>query len=154
MTPGQKQDRAAGPQVEPSTRDPIGEWLDVFMRLTGLSGGRRAELRAELEDHLRSRVDDLLIMGLSESEATHKAVGELGETAELARRFRHAQHAGQRRRTMQMILIGAGAAALALGVGTVLPGQSGGAAGNGAAAQPEVVDIAGEAAEIAPSMKT
>lgn len=76
--------------VRPSARDPVERWLDVFIPMTGLPRSRAEEIRAELEDHLRARVADLMITGVSETEAVQRAVGELGETAALARGFRTA----------------------------------------------------------------
>jgi prefoldin subunit 5 len=76
--------------VRPSARDPVERWLDVFIPMTGLPRSRAEEIRAELEDHLRARVADLMITGVTETEAVQRAVGELGETAALARGFRTA----------------------------------------------------------------
>ncbi|MEQ8850532.1 MAG: permease prefix domain 1-containing protein [Phycisphaerales bacterium] len=84
--------------VEPSARDPIASWLDVFVGLLQLPKDQKRTIRDELEDHLRSRVDDLLITGISESEATREAVAELGETAELAKSFRAASRTSHTRR--------------------------------------------------------
>ncbi|MEM9373084.1 MAG: permease prefix domain 1-containing protein [Planctomycetota bacterium] len=61
----------------------------------------RQRVRDELEDHLRSRIDDLLIIGHTEPEALKQAVSELGETADLARQISHA-HAPRRKRTYAM----------------------------------------------------
>ena len=60
--------------VTPSTQDPIQRWLDIFMPMTGLPKARQSDIRAELEDHLRARVDDLMITGLSEPEAVQQAI--------------------------------------------------------------------------------
>ena len=51
--------------VASSRRDPISDWLDVFMRLLELKPSESRAVRDELEDHLRSRVDDLIITGAS-----------------------------------------------------------------------------------------
>jgi hypothetical protein len=113
--------RAAGQAtVTPSTRDPIAAWLDVFIPLTGLRGVRAAAVRAELEDHLRSRVDDLLIGGMTEGEAVRRAVEELGATVELSRAFRTAHTEPRRRRVMQGLIGLAAAAGLGLGTWSVV----------------------------------
>ncbi len=69
----------------PSNRDTIESWLDVLVSMLNLPPSQRDQVRDELEDHLRSRVDDLLIMGKPEPEAIQAAIHELGETAELAK---------------------------------------------------------------------
>ncbi|MCR9077305.1 MAG: permease prefix domain 1-containing protein, partial [bacterium] len=69
----------------PSNRDAIESWLDVLVSMLNLPSSQRDQVRDELEDHLRSRVDDLLIMGKPEPEAIQAAIHELGETAELAK---------------------------------------------------------------------
>ncbi len=100
-------------RVEPSARDPIAAWLDVFVGLLNLPKDQKQTIRDELEDHLRSRVDDLLITGITESEATRQAVAELGETAELARSFRAASRTSHTRRLIMTAslctILGAGA---------------------------------------------
>lgn len=124
-------------QVTPSRRDPIADWLDLFLRMLSLSKSESVAVRDELEDHLRSRVDDLLITGSSEHDAVLQAVGELGETAELARRFKQASHPSRRRTIMSTALIAIAGSALTLGAFTAfsppsnvatLAGASGGAA--------------------------
>ena len=101
--------------VRPSSRDPVGDWLDVFIPLLRLPPQRSRDIRAELEDHLRARVDDLMIAGASEPEATQAAVSELGETADLAARFREANKPSTRSRMMQATLIAAAGAAVTFG---------------------------------------
>jgi len=101
--------------IKPSTQDPIQRWLDIFMPMTGLPKARQADIRAELEDHLRARVDDLMITGLSEPEAVQKAVNELGETAHLARQFRTALKP-KGRTLMHAALIAIAGSALTLGI--------------------------------------
>ena len=103
-------------RVEPSSRDAVGRWLDVFVPLTGVRGPAAAELRDELEDHLRARVDDLMITGLSEPEATRRAVAELGETAALARTFRAARGNNRRRLAMHLSVLAVVGSAIGIGV--------------------------------------
>jgi hypothetical protein len=69
----------------PTSRDAIDSWLDVLVSMLSLPATNKAQVRDELEDHLRSRVDDLLVMGTTEREAIQTAINELGETAELAK---------------------------------------------------------------------
>ena len=110
--------------VEPSRRDPITEWLDLFETLVGLPKADRHAIRAELEDHLRTRVDDLLITGLTEAEAAREAVTELGETLELARAVRTATRTNRRRFIMHATIIGACGAAITVGaLGLLGPSQ-------------------------------
>lgn len=106
--------------VRPSARDPVAGWLDVFIPMTGLPRARAEEIRAELEDHLRARVDDLMITGLTEAEAVRRAVAELGETAELARQFRVALKP-HRRILMQTALIAVVGVAAYLGISAFVP---------------------------------
>lgn len=73
-------------------RDTIESWLDVLVSMLNLPSAQRDQIRDELEDHLRSRVDDLLIMGKSEPDAIQTAIHELGETAELAKLISTASH--------------------------------------------------------------
>ncbi|MEO0482868.1 MAG: permease prefix domain 1-containing protein [Planctomycetota bacterium] len=116
--------------VEPSARDPIAEWLAVFGRTLAVPKTEAREILDELEDHLRTRVDDLLIGGLSEPEATRRAVGELGETVALAKGFREARTHRRRRLVMQLVTISAAAAAITISAWTALS-PAGGAATNG-----------------------
>lgn len=111
--------------VRPSSRDPIAEWLDVFTSLLALPPADRGRIRDELEDHLRMRVDDLLIVGMSEPEAVRKAVSELGETAELADRFKAARTSTRRRRIMQTALIGTASLATIFGAMTLWSSPNG-----------------------------
>lgn len=69
----------------PISRDGIESWLDVLTSMLSLPPSQRTQVRDELEDHLRSRVDDLLITGQTEAQAIRTAIAELGETAQLAR---------------------------------------------------------------------
>jgi len=91
-------------RIRPSSRDPITHWLDVFTKLLAVPPAERLRIRDELEDHLRMRVDDLLILGMTEPEAVQKAVTELGETAELAKRFKEARTNPRRRILMHTAL--------------------------------------------------
>tara|TARA_R110000765_G_scaffold50297_13_gene102162 strand:+ start:1839 stop:3146 length:1308 start_codon:yes stop_codon:yes gene_type:complete len=121
--------------VTPSNRDSIASWLDVLTSMLSLPEVQREQVRDELEDHLRSRVDDLLITGTPEPEAIRIAVAELGETAELAKLISHAHtRANPRRRMMNIALITAAIAGMSIGgiswnnaggTGLVMPSSEG-----------------------------
>ncbi|MGJ8635319.1 MAG: permease prefix domain 1-containing protein [Phycisphaerales bacterium] len=130
--------------VAPSNRDSIGSWLDVLTSMLSLPEGERLQVRDELEDHLRSRVDDLLITGTDEQEAVRIAVAELGETAELAKLITHAHtRANPRRRIMNTALIMAAVAGLSIG-GISLSNQQVGEVGTAGVNPVVVVDDGGE----------
>ncbi len=110
--------------VTPSSRDPITHWLDVFTSLLAVSSKQRLRIRDELEDHLRMRVEDLMILGMPEPEAIQQAVKELGETAELAQLFQEAstRTSHTRRKTiMQSILFAAAGMGLTVGALNLAP---------------------------------
>lgn len=127
--------RSKRTMVTPSNRDSIASWLDVLTSMLSLPEGQREQVRDELEDHLRSRVDDLLITGTPEPEAIRIAVAELGETAELAKLISHAHtRANPRRRMMNIALITAAIAGMSIGgiswnnaggTGLVMPSSEG-----------------------------
>ncbi|PCI06961.1 hypothetical protein COB72_11135 [bacterium] len=103
-------------KIEPSTRDSISTWLDVLTAMLVMPDTQRLQVRDELEDHLRSRVDDLLIMGKSEPQAIRIAVAELGETAELAKLITHAHtKSNPRRKIMNAALITVALAGMSFG---------------------------------------
>ncbi|MCC5821946.1 MAG: permease prefix domain 1-containing protein [Phycisphaerales bacterium] len=111
--------------VRPSTPDPVDAWLDVLVAMLAIPKPDRQRVRDELEDHLRSRIDDLLIHGLTEPQALQKAVAELGETADLARQLSHAHKPPRTRRyAMHALLIALTGTVVALGVNTMRPHAS------------------------------
>ncbi|RMH28322.1 MAG: hypothetical protein D6692_05625 [Planctomycetota bacterium] len=108
--------------VRPSTPDPVDAWLDVLVAMLSIPKADRQRVRDELEDHLRSRIDDLLIHGLTEPQALEKAVAELGETADLARQLSHAHKPPRTRRyAMHALIIALTGTVVALGVNTMRP---------------------------------
>jgi len=110
-------------KIEPSSRDSISSWLDVLTSMLAVPDAQRAQVRDELEDHLRSRVDDLLIVGKPEPEAVQIAVAELGETAELAKLITHAHtRTNPRRKIMNATLIAAALAGMSFGGYTFING--------------------------------
>lgn len=108
--------------VRPSAPDPVDAWLDVLVAMLSIPKPDRQRVRDELEDHLRSRIDDLLIHGLTEPQALQKAVAELGETADLARQLSHAHKPPRTRRyAMHALIIALAGTVVALGVNTMRP---------------------------------
>lgn len=106
----------------PSASDPVDAWLDVLVAMLSIPKPDRQRVRDELEDHLRSRIDDLLIHGLTEPQALQKAVAELGETADLARQLSHAHKPPRTRRyVMHALIIALAGTVVALGVNTMRP---------------------------------
>jgi hypothetical protein len=100
----------------------VDAWLDVLVAMLSVPRPDRQRVRDELEDHLRSRIDDLLIHGLTEPQALQKAVAELGETADLARQISHAHKPPRTRRyAMHALLIALTGTVVALGVNTMRP---------------------------------
>ena len=110
--------RANTEQVTPSSRDAIESWLDVLVSMLNLPPSQRTHVRDELEDHIRSRVDDLLITGTPEPEAIRQAVAELGETADLAKTITAANRTTHplRRYTMHVLITIAAGSLIALGI--------------------------------------
>lgn len=101
-----------GPAEPPAQADPVGAWLDLLERLMRLPAGEAAEVRAELESHLRERARDLMVEGVPEPDAVGRAVAEAGEAAEVARAYRAARHSGRRRMLMNLSMLGVAGSAL------------------------------------------
>jgi len=100
--------------IEPS--DAVGAWLGVFGQLLRLPSERSARVIEELECHLRERVRDLMVGGKGESEALSIAFREVGDAADLARRFHMVHRGTARRRIMHLSIVGLSIGAAALGV--------------------------------------
>lgn len=99
----------------------IDAWLNVVSRLMHLPEPAKREICSELREHLRERVRDLLLIrgaGSDERDALRQAIDELGETAQLARRFEAANRPRIRRTVMNAMLMLVGAGAVAAGVMT------------------------------------
>ncbi len=116
------QPQAASPPT-PASTDAIGAWLDRLLRLTRLPAPEAAELRDELDAHLRERVRDLMLAGNDEPDAIHKSISELGDLALLAQRYREASRTPRRRLTMNIALIAAAGAALGLSTAALRQAQ-------------------------------
>ncbi|MCC6677864.1 MAG: hypothetical protein IT436_12020 [Phycisphaerales bacterium] len=97
-------------------RDSICSWLDVLVKLLRLPEAERAAVREELEAHLSERVRDLMVTGLSEVEASGRAIAELGDMAGLAQRFNRAARPVARRRLMNLGMLAVAGAGLIAGV--------------------------------------
>jgi hypothetical protein len=108
--------------IRPSVPDPVDAWLDVLVAMLSIPKTDRQTVRDELEDHLRSRIDDLLIHGLTEPQALQKAVAELGETADLARQLSHAHKSPRTRRlAMHALIVALAGTVVALSVPAFRP---------------------------------
>lgn len=94
--------------------DSIDMWLAVLVRLLDISSSKRDAIRDEIEAHLRERVRDLLIAGTPERDAIRRAISELGEVADLARRFSHASKLRTRRTIMNAAVLAVGGVSVAM----------------------------------------
>lgn len=99
--------------------DSISAWLDVLVRLLRLPEAERESVREELGAHLTERVRDLMVTGLTEAEASNRAIGELGDMAGLAQRFNRAGRPATRRRLMNFGLLTMAGVALVAGTLTL-----------------------------------
>jgi hypothetical protein len=109
--------------TERSQRDPAAAeaWLSVFTRLLHLPEPQRLAIRAELEAHIHERTRDLMLDGCDERSATRQAIDELGEIAQLARRFDAADRPHHRSTLMQLAIISAIATATVTGAVLLKP---------------------------------
>lgn len=118
--------RASEPEVlgEPPS---IAAWLHALSRRMNVPASERQAVCDELDAHLRQRVQELMLCGHSEAEATEAAIKELGDADELAGRYTQAYSHPRRRRIMQIGMLGiAGAAVVTAivtfnGPGSVIP---------------------------------
>ncbi|MFO0830966.1 MAG: permease prefix domain 1-containing protein [Phycisphaerales bacterium] len=111
------------PELPPPHGDAVTSWLDLLEKLLRLPPEETRGIRDELASHLRERVRDLTVSGMPDAEATRTAIGELGDAAELARRFQHARGHSKRSTVMQIALVSAVVVALTAG-GLALRGAS------------------------------
>jgi hypothetical protein len=134
----------------PPAPDSVSAWLDVMVSMLNLPPGERAEVREELESHLRDRVRDLMLGGLDSEEAMARAVGELGDAAELAGRFGVVKRAQRRRTVMNVLGLGVAAGAAVVSIAALMnSGGSTSPAGPGAAATPATPAVAVGEGEVA-----
>ena len=80
-------------------------WLGVFTRLLHLPEAQRQAIRAELQAHIHERTRDLMLDGCDERSAARQAIDELGEIAQLARRFDAADRPRTRRTFMHLAIL-------------------------------------------------
>ncbi len=114
--------------------------------MLSLPPSQRTQVRDELEDHLRSRVDDLLITGQTEARAIRTAIAELGETAQLARHISSANRTPRsfRRFAMNATFFVLAGSILTAGVSMMLPATAPLGNAQPAAVADDVVQDSGE----------
>jgi len=120
--------RTGGPPVAPgsvptNSGDAVGVWLDGLVRVMRLPAGESAEIRDELDSHIRERVRDLMLVGESEPRAIHHAIRELGDAALLAQRYREARKTRTRRPIMTVAALTLATSALILSTATLTGGR-------------------------------
>lgn len=93
-------------------RDAASAWLDRVTAMLRVPASERDAIRAELNEHLRERIRDLMLAGASEQAATSQAISELGDAASLARRYQEAIEPSSRRSLMHVGIATAATAAL------------------------------------------
>ncbi len=108
--------------------DAIDNWLGVFTRFLRLPGEQSRAIRDELDSHMRERVRDLMLEGMSEDEGMRRAIDELGEAADLASHFR-AAHRPSRRTLMSIAAIGVAASAAVVSIVALFQSHVGARAG-------------------------
>ncbi len=107
----------AGPYCPTGAADSVTAWLDLMTSLMQVAECERRAVREELASHLADRVRDLTLGGASEAQASARAISELGDAAQVARRFQDAIEPSKRRLIMQVAaLCLAGTAVLFSGV--------------------------------------
>lgn len=102
------------PRSPTAPADSISAWLDRLVALLRLSPTESAEIRDELESHLRERVRDLMLVGTEEPVAIHQAISELGDLALLAQRLREAHRPTRRSIAMHTLALAIPAGVIAL----------------------------------------
>lgn len=90
------------------TCDTTDSWLEIFSGLLHLPQKEKESIRDEIGSHLKERVRDLLLEGYNETNAIHAATRELGDAAELAKRFESVARGRTRRTTMHFAILGTG----------------------------------------------
>jgi len=108
------------PPDSTSSTNTIDSWLGVLSTLMRAPRDEVDAIREELASHLRERVRDLMLAGMTEPQATSRAIAELGDAAALARRFQSAIVPSQRRSRMHIAVLTVSAAAAAFGGATLL----------------------------------
>lgn len=107
-------------KVEPAPTT-IAGWLAMLSKM--LPRAQAESVRDELEGHLTDRVRDLMVGGMTENEATRRAIEELGEAADMAARYRSLQTEPRRRLVMYGSIFAVCGAALALSITAISGGK-------------------------------
>lgn len=105
------------------TGDPIDTWLALLTTMLRMPQHKAAEIRDELEDHLRTRVRDQLVAGVDEETAVRRAIDEVGEAAAVAHRFRTAARTPVRRLFMHASILSISVAALGVSIAAFTSGS-------------------------------
>lgn len=122
--------RRDGPALAADAPPSIAAWLHALARRMNVPASERKAVCDELDAHLRQRVQELMLCGLSEVAATADAIDELGDAEDLAKRYTQAYTHPRRRRIMQIGMLGiAGAAVVTAivtlnGPGSVIPASA------------------------------
>lgn len=96
--------------------DAAAAWLNAMCAVLRFPAAEARAVREELASHLRDRIDDLMLGGCGEDEATRRAIAELGEAAAVAARFRAVRSSARRRFLMNvsMLALAGGAAVMSV----------------------------------------
>ncbi len=127
-----KTDASLAPMPAEHPTTTISSWLAMVSGM--LPRGQAQAIRDEIETHLTDRVRDLMVGGMTENEATKRAIAEFGEAADMAAKYRAVQSEPQRRLLMYGSIFAACGAALALSIAAI----TGAGGAGGARTQPPV----------------
>jgi hypothetical protein len=108
----------------PNRRDAADAWLDRVTAMLRVPASERDAIRAELNEHLRERIRDLMLSGAAEHAATSQAISELGDAAMLARRYQEAIEPSSRRSLMHVGIATAATAALVFSGAALFQGNA------------------------------
>lgn len=108
----------------PNRRDAADAWLDRVTAMLRVPAAERDAIRAELNEHLRERIRDLMLSGAAEHAATSQAISELGDAAILARRYQEAIEPSSRRSLMHVGIATAATAALVFSGAALFQGNA------------------------------
>ncbi|MFN0058253.1 MAG: hypothetical protein ACKVX7_07320 [Planctomycetota bacterium] len=89
----------------------VAVWLATLARGLRVTPARRDDIVCEVDEHVHERIRELLINGLSRTEAERVTLDELGDAALVARRFT-VVHTWRRRLVMRFAFIAMGAGLL------------------------------------------
>jgi hypothetical protein len=83
-------------------------WLGLFSNLLHMRASEKDSITQEIGSHLRERIRDLMLEGYNETNAIHAATRELGDAAELAKKFESVAKGRTRRHIMYFAILGTG----------------------------------------------